>query len=156
MSGAAEKEMGARLAAHRRECDECAREPVETDALARVFARWEVDVDAAALSAVALACAGAELAARARAVFRRQVGVMLLLALIPLPGLLIFGFYGLRFAYQAVAVVLPPTVAEYLVVSYALSALVVLTASYASIPLLLERLRARPAAPVKLLLRKIR
>jgi hypothetical protein len=134
------------IAAHRSGCAECRREPLEAAAVAAALARSAPPVDVGALSSLALARVSGELAARGREVFRRQVIVVLLLALVPLPGMLIFGVYALRLAYQMIATVLPAAVAEYLAVSYGLSALVVLTASYATIPMLLERLRARPAA----------
>jgi hypothetical protein len=135
-----------RLAAHRRECESCRLDPPAEARIAAALAQSPPAVDAAALSAAVLTRVSTELAARAQAVFRRQVMVVLLLALVPLPGLLFFGGYGLFLAYELIARVLPKVLAEYLVISYAASALVVLTASYASIPILLQRLRAQPAA----------
>lgn len=146
MSDRDEADINERIAAHLRECEECDGSALDSGVLARVLARSRVEIDAGALSAVTLARAGTELSLRAQTVLRRQVAVLLLLALVPLPGMLIFGVYALRLAYEAVATVLPAGVAGYLAVSYGLSALVVLTASYASIPLLLERLRVRPVA----------
>ena len=145
MNDVREDLLAERIAAHRRGCAECRREPLEEAAVAAALARSAPSVDAGGLSSLALARVSGELAARGREVFRRQVIVVLLLALVPLPGMLVFGVYALRLACQMIATVLPAAVAEYLAVSYGLSALVVLTASYATIPVLLERLRARPA-----------
>jgi len=148
MNDVREDILAERIAAHRNGCAECRRDPLDPlreAAVAAALARSSLSVDAGALSSLTLARASAELTARAQVVFRRQVSVVLLLALVPLPGMLIFGVYALRLAYQMIATVLPAAVAEYLAVSYGLSALVVLTASYATIPVLLERLRARPA-----------
>jgi len=133
-----------RIAAHRGDCSECDGETMAALQIAAALARSTPPVDAAALSALTLARVSTDLAARAQAVFRRQVMVVLLLALVPLPGLLFFGYHALRLGYQTIATVIPASLAEYLAVSYGLAALVVLTASYATIPLLLERLRVQP------------
>jgi hypothetical protein len=147
MSQTETKRISEAISAHVDSCEQCRADVPETDRLLGALASERIGLDPAALSVRAMAHAAPDLAQRAQAAFRRQVGIILLLALVPLPGVLLWGAYVLRFAYEAVSSVLPAGFAAYLIISYALSALVILTASYAAIPVLLERLRgAQPAA----------
>lgn len=105
--------------------------------LAAALVRRSVHIDAAALSARALAATAPEMAARA-AFWPRLVRV-LGISLMPLPLLvganaaLVLWLYGVAEAW------LPHGLALYVAGSYAVTALVGLGLSYASIPLLVAR-----------------
>ncbi len=141
------------LRAHAADCEECEREgpAVEESAVERLAghmsAGGDVPVDPAGLSRTAMARLGPELQARAaRAYWRRvlQVGVA---ALAPLPAVLAYDAYALRFAYEIIARVLPQAMATYLIASYAALLALLFATTYAAIPLLVERsgMRRLPA-----------
>lgn len=105
--------------------------------LAEALAARRVAIDAAALSARALAAARPELAARA-AFWPRLAGV-LGVSLVPLPALIAANVAVVTWLYGLAAAWLPSGVALYLAASYAVAAVVGLGLAYASIPLLLAR-----------------
>jgi hypothetical protein len=135
------------LAAHARECDDCG---AAAPPLAELAARLDADaleIDAARLSAAALALVLPELQAYAQAAFWRRLVRALAVALLPLPLVLAADLWLLGWLYDLAAAWLPSGIALYLVASYAVSALVVIGAAYAAIPLLIARpLRAPEAA----------
>lgn len=103
-------------------------------------ARFAADrgaADPAALSRRVLARVAPELAARARAAYRRQLARTLALALLPLPFVVAAETWLLGWLWDVAAAWLPSGVAVTLVGSYALALLVGLGLAYAAIPLLL-------------------
>lgn len=105
--------------------------------LAEVLAAGRVEIDAAALSARALAAAGPALAARAA--YWPRLARVLGISLVPLPLLIGANLALVAWLYGLAASWLGDGVALYLAGSYAVAALVGLGLSYASIPLLLAR-----------------
>lgn len=136
----------ARLRAHERDCHECSDRPLPLDDVARALRTSEDLPDAAALSVRALRRVRPELALLANAAWWRRVAVGMALALIPLPFVLVFDGYVLSAAYELTSTFLSPRLAAYLVWSYGATIVLLLAATYASIPVLLER-APRSAAP---------
>ncbi|MFN8641115.1 MAG: hypothetical protein U0802_05435 [Candidatus Binatia bacterium] len=114
-----------------------APEPALDPRLADGFAAARVSVDAAPLSARALAAARPELAARAE--FWPRLARVLGVSLLPLPALVAANVALVTWLYGVAASWLPDGIALYLAISYAVAALVGLGLAYASIPLLLAR-----------------
>jgi hypothetical protein len=135
----AEEKVRELLQAHAAECEECAAEPLPVDRLVAVLAKSEPALDCAALSRAVLAAARPELQRRAAAAFRRQVLIAVLIALVPLPAVLLYDAYALRIAYELISTLLPTALAAYVVLSYAAFLLLLFASSYAAIPLLLAR-----------------
>jgi hypothetical protein len=131
------------IGSHGEECAECR---ADTAAVAAVLERSAPPVDAAQLSALVLARAHAELAARAGAVFWRRLAVVLAVALIPLPVIVAADLWALGWLYALASAWLPAVVATYLVVSYGATVMVLLGSVYAAIPLLLARPLHAPEA----------
>ena len=127
------------LAAHARECDDCRASTPPLAELSAMLDANRVDVDAAALSRLALAHVAPELRARVTVAFWRRLVPALVAALLPLPLILAADVWLLGRLYELAAAWLPSSVAAYIVISYAASALVVVGAAYAAIPLLLAR-----------------
>jgi hypothetical protein len=112
-----------------------------------------VPLDAAALSRQVLDRLRPELAGFAAAVFRRRVAAGLLVALAPLPLVLAFNAYVLSAVYALVALIVPSGLAAYLVLSYAAAVLLLLAATYGSIPLLVAKQLAIDESSGELLVR---
>ncbi len=104
---------------------------------------WPVECDAAAWSTRMLAVASSELERHALRVWRRQIAVVVLLALVTLPLTLLSGGYVVSFAYGLLCGVVPTGVATYLVSTYALVALGLLGLFYAMIPIAVGQSRDR-------------
>jgi len=136
----------ARLTAHSAGCPECREAPLPLDHLASLLEDTRPDIDAATLSRHAFARLQPELQRRAVLIGWRRVAVGVLLALLPLPFVLAYNAYFLRLVYGYLSVLLPATIAAYLVLSYAASLLLLFAATYAAIPVLLVGRRSRAAA----------
>jgi len=135
------------LAAHVAECDECRVAPPP---LARVTAVLEASVvllDATALSRRALLRLQPEVARMAVSNLWRKVLAALLLALLPLPGVLAYDAYLLRLVYELASALVPAALAAYLIFGYAAFLILLFATTYAAIPLFLaeRRVGERPA-----------
>jgi hypothetical protein len=128
-----------RLAAHTRECDDCAAASSSLADVARVLAGYVVAVDAAELSRRVMASLQLELARLASAWFWRRLARVTVAALLPLPAVLFLDAYVLRVFYGWASGILPQALVAYLVVSYAALQLLLVAATYAAIPLVLAR-----------------
>jgi len=127
------------LAAHARECDECRAESPALAQLRSLLDAGGAEPDAAPLTQHALASLIPALRVRAQAAFWRRLVRVLSVALLPLPLILAADVWLLGHVYALAAAWLPSTLALYIVISYALSALAVIGITYAAIPLLLAR-----------------
>jgi len=121
---------------HGAECAECRP---HTAAVAAVLDGSRVPIDAAPLSALAVARLRPELEAHARAIFWQRLVVAVIVALIPLPLIIAADLWALGWLYALASAWLPAVVATYLVISYGATVLVLLGSVYAAIPLLLAR-----------------
>lgn len=124
------------LTGHGEECAECR---AHAAAVAAVLERSAVPVDAAQLSALAVARVQPQLVAHARVTFWRRLAVVLVVALIPLPLIVAADLWALGWLYAVASAWLPALIATYLVVSYGATVMVLLGSVYAAIPLLLAR-----------------
>jgi len=115
------------------DCSDAAAEPLAA------ALRWPVEYECTAWSRQVMALAAPHLEVRALRVWRRQVAVLVGLAMVALPLTLLAGAYGTLLLYQAVCSLLPTTLAMYLVGAYAMVALGVLGAIYAVIPVAIGR-----------------
>ena len=131
----------ARLTAHSAGCTECQEEPLPLDTVASLLEDVAPDLDPAALSRHTFARLQPELQRRATLIGWRQVAIGVLLALLPLPFVLVYNAYFLRLVYDYLSAILPATFAAYLVLSYAASLLLLFAATYAAIPVLLVQRR---------------
>lgn len=129
----------ARLRAHERDCKDCSDRPLPLDDIVRALRTSDDLPDAVALSLRALQRIRPELAVLAHAAWWRRVAVGMALALIPLPFVLVFDGYVLSAAYDLTSTLLSPRLAAYLVWSYGATIVLLLAATYASIPVLIER-----------------
>ena len=127
------------LQEHVAECEGCRTDSPDLAALSSLLQSDTVDLDAKLLSLSTLERLRPELAHRAAMVFRRRVAVGLVAALIPLPIVLLFDAYVLRAVFGVVSLLIPTTLAAYLVISYAVFLLLMTALVYASIPVLVER-----------------
>jgi hypothetical protein len=107
--------------------------------------RWPVECDVAQLSVRALMGASALLDERARAVWRRQASSVLIAALATLPLWLVAAAFVIEEVFELLCGVMPTAVATYLVSTYAIVALGVVGATYAMIPIVIDRARDRMA-----------
>lgn len=133
-----ERDGGARLRAWLEEAGCGAAAPRLVTAL-----RWPVECESAAWSARVLGAAASLMRERARAIWRRQVAMLLLAAGVALPIAATVGFFVLRAAYDVLADVLPAVLATYVVGGYAMVALGVIGLTYAMLPLAIGRSRDR-------------
>jgi len=135
------------LALHARECEACHADAPPLAQLHALLAAGAVEPDATRLSERTVTRLLPELQRRAQAVFWRRFLRVLAAALLPLPVVLAADVWLLGWLYQLAAAWLPPSLATYIVVSYAVSALAVIGVTYASIPLLIARpIQAREPA----------
>ena len=126
------------LTAHVQECDECSTDSPPVEQIQALLNAGCVDVDPAALSQQVRIRLRSEMAARAAA-FRRRVVVGVLLALLPLPLVLVYDAYLLGVVYGILTILLPSGVAAYVLLSYAACLLFLFALTYAAVPLLLDR-----------------
>lgn len=137
----------AQLTAHRAECAECRETPLPIDRLAAALEAARPDLDAAALSRQTFARLQPELQRRARVLGWQRVAIGVLASLLPLPFVLAYNAYLLRWAYDILSTLLPAAVAAYLVLSYGAFLVLLFATTYAAIPLLVvQRSSARPSA----------
>lgn len=127
------------LQEHVAECEQCRANPPDVAGLSRLLQSDAVDLDASLLSRSTLERLRPELARRVAAAFHRRVAIGLVAALIPLPFVLLFDAYLLRAVFGLVSLLVPTTLAAYLVVSYAVFLLLMTALVYGAIPLLVER-----------------
>ena len=138
----------ARLSTHSADCAECQDAPLPIDRIAALLDGPAPNLDAAALSRHTFVRLQPELQRRAMVIGWRRVGVAVLLSLLPLPLVLAYNAYLLRLAYDLLSILLPTTLAAYLVFSYAAFLVLLFATTYAAIPLLIvQRSIERPAAP---------
>jgi hypothetical protein len=147
-----ETKMQALLEDHAAQCADCQASPLPLGEIEALLAS-EVPLDPAALSCQVLDRLRPELAGFAAAVFRRRVAAGLLVALAPLPLVLAFNAYVLSAVYALVALIVPSGLAAYLVLSYAAAVLLLLAATYGSIPLLVAKQLAIDESSGELLVR---
>jgi hypothetical protein len=134
------------LREHVEGCEQCGTDSVDVAALSDVLRADEVALDANLLSRATLVRLRPELARRAAFVFRRRLATGLIAALIPLPAVLLFDAYVLRALFGLVSLLIPTTLAAYVVLSYAVFLLLMTASVYGAIPLLVERQVAGRAA----------
>jgi len=126
-----------RLVAHVEECAACGRNALPIDGIAMVLSRSALSFDPRQLSAQVIERVRPQMERLAARAFRRRVAVVLVISMLPLPLVLAYDAYLLRFLYGAVSWLLPEAVAAYLVLSYAAALVLLLAATYAAIPILL-------------------
>lgn len=139
---------------HAADCADCVKSPLPLGGIEPLLAN-EVDLDAAALSRQVLERLRPELSGLAADVFRRRVAAGLLVALAPLPLVLAFNAYLLSALYALAALIVPSGLAAYLVFSYAAAVLLLLAATYGSIPLLVAKQLAIDDSSDALLVRNV-
>ncbi|MBI3784504.1 MAG: hypothetical protein HY270_14005 [Deltaproteobacteria bacterium] len=133
------------LEAHAGECAECRNDAAALDRIGRLLQSSVVRVDVAALSQHTMTLLRPELSRRARSLLVRRVLTATLLALLPLPLVLIYDAYLLDAFYQIARLLLPAAIATYLVATYVAFLGLLFGGTYAAIPLLVAR-RATAAA----------
>lgn len=128
------------FASHLAECAECS---ADGDAIAAVERRLAAAsppaIDGAALSQRLLAAARPELARRISASYWQRFAAAVLGSLIPLPLVLALNALFVALLHTVLMAIGLPTIAAYLVVSYGALLVFVLGATYAAIPVLVER-----------------
>jgi len=129
----------ARLTAHGAECPECRDAQPPFDRIAALLDSAVPPLDAAALSQHTFARLQPELQRRAVAVGWRRVAVGVLLALLPLPFVIAYNAYLLRFAYDLLSTLLPAALAAYLVITWGAFLVLLFGTTYAAIPLLVAQ-----------------
>jgi len=140
-------ERSARLAAHAADCVECQGTALPLDRITAVLDAVAPDVDAAALSRHTFARLQPNLQHQALVLGWRRVAIGVLTSLLPLPFVLAYNAYLLRFAYDLLSGVLPAPIAAYLVLSYGAFLVLLFGTTYAAIPLLVvQRSVQRPRA----------
>jgi hypothetical protein len=120
-------------------CEQCRTEAPDVAAVSNLLRADAVVLDASLLSRSTLERLRPELARRAAAVFRRRLASGLVAALIPLPALLLLDAYVLRALFGLATLLIPTTLAAYVVISYAVFLLLMTAFVYGAIPLLVER-----------------
>jgi len=124
---------------HARECGECRETAAPVAALSALLGSDTAQIDAERLSRLAFARVAPALQERAGALFWRRLTRVLIAALVPLPLVIGVDVWMLGWLYEAVAAWLPVSVAAYLVACYGASLLLLISSTYAAIPLLLAR-----------------
>ena len=127
------------LSKHAGECSECRIEPAQLTALGTALRAAPLNLEAAVLSRRVLQMVAPELARLAARAFRRRVALGIGLALVPLPAVLVYDAFVLRTIYALLSAVLPSALAAYFIGGMALSAAFLIAASYAVIPLVVDR-----------------
>lgn len=127
------------LRAHAAECAECGAQGEAIATIDRLLLAAPAPMlDAAQLSQRVLMMAGPELA-RLRGADWRRLAAGVLGSLIPLPLVLALNALFVALLHTILTLVGLPTIATYVVVSYAAGLVFVLGATYAAIPVLVER-----------------
>jgi len=134
----------ARLTAHGAECDACRETPAPVDRIAALLDHVTVDLDPAVLSRRVLVQLQPMLHRRALAATWRRVALGVLSSLVPLVAVLAYDAYFLSTAYDLLSAILPATFAAYLIASYAAFLVLLFSATYAAIPLLVARWAPAP------------
>lgn len=115
----------------------------EEDDLARLLGRLASadagDADADAWAARTREAVAPVLERRAAWAYRRRVAIALLAALLPLPVIVLYDRFVLETLYGLAETLLPQPLPVLAVGAYGLTALLLLGATYASIPLLVDR-----------------
>jgi len=130
------------LAAHLAGCDVCRVAAPAARALSAALAADATPLPPPGLSARVLRAAAVPLAAHARRVARPDwwtVGRAVAVALLPLPLVVWFDALLVRGAYRVLTLVLPDALGLYLVGSYAVVLALLLSLTYAAVPLLAAR-----------------
>ncbi len=133
------------LAAHVEECDSCREAPPPLDRIASFLGPGGVEVDVTPMSQRTVMRLRPELERRARMALVRRVAAGVLLAVLPMPAVLLYNTYVLRIVYHAVSGFLPASFAAYLLLSYAAFLMLLFAATYAAIPICLARRAPRNA-----------
>jgi hypothetical protein len=142
------RDLPALLRAHAEQCDDCATQPLPLDGLARVLTEERAVVTPPSLSRRVMVAAVPLLAANAAYAYRKRLIAGVALAVAPFPLLVFFNLYLLREAYELLSQWLPIAFVAWLVIGYAAALLLICALTYASLPLLIARARARAALPV--------
>ncbi len=132
-----------RLQRHVDECDSCRQEGLPIQQIDTLLGSSRVDIDAASLSRQALSVGQTALQAIVLRRFRRQVAVVVMLALVPLPFVLLYDAVLLRLLHTAASSLLSGTMANYIIFMHASLLLFLFAASYAAIPVLVARTMPR-------------
>lgn len=125
---------------HLSECEECRAQRASIEVIDRVLVgATPPAIDSAVLSRRVLAAVRPELTRRARFVDWRRLAAAVVGSLIPLPLVLASNALFLALVHTLLTAVGLPTVASYVVMSYSAGLVFVLGATYAAIPVLVER-----------------
>ena len=133
--------MKKRLTDHLADCEECRRDGVTPEHLAAVESALHVEDPATDVRLVArtLVAAGPLLKSRARFAYRRRVATALAAALVPLPIVVIYSRWLLGLMHSGLDLLFPGAVADVLVTGYSICLILVVSLTYASIPILADR-----------------
>ena len=133
--------MKKRLTDHLADCEECSRDGVTPERLAMLESALRVADPPAddRLVARTLVAAGPLLKSRARFAYRRRVAMALAAALVPLPIVVIYSRWLLGLMHSGLDLLFPGSVADVLVTGYSICLILVVSLTYASIPILADR-----------------
>ena len=129
-------------AAHLRECASCQEEARVIRALTLGLATGAVPDPPPGLTARLLEAARPLLAARGlaqRQQSRRQLARAVIVALLPLPAILVLNAYAVYAAYAVLSAILPATLSAYLVFNYTALLVLLMTLTYGAVPLFADR-----------------
>ena len=129
------------LTEHLTDCEECSHDGVTPESLAMLESALRVEDPPAddRLVARTLMTAGPLLKSRARVAYRRRVAMALVAALIPLPIVVIYSRWLFGLMHSVLELVFPGSVADVLVTGYSICLILVVSLTYASIPILADR-----------------
>ena len=127
---------------HLAECSDCRSDHARIEALSARLAEGTVVLDASELSRRALTSLAVELESNAAEVLWRRVVTALVLAVAPLPLVLVWDAYLLSGLHSLLHDYVPGPVATYVTFSYTALLALLLAGTYAAIPLSFGRLRA--------------
>lgn len=125
--------------AHVASCPECAATLADVRRLGAVLAADVVPVPSPGLSARVVLAAEPLLAARRRAVDWTRVAAAIAAAILPLPLILAVDWWVVTQLRQLLSIVLPDAVSLFLVGNYVALLALILTLTYAAVPLLASR-----------------
>jgi hypothetical protein len=133
--------MKKRLADHLADCEECSHDEVTPERFAALESvlRIEDPPPDERLVARTLMAAVPLLKSRARARYRRRVATALAAALVPLPVVVIYSRWLLGLMHSGLELVFPGGVADVLVGGYSICLILVVSLTYAAIPILADR-----------------
>lgn len=127
------------LVAHVADCSACRVAPPPVERIAVHLDAVAVPLDAVALSSRTFQRLQPEIGRLAAAAIWRRAAAGFMLAVLPLPLVLVCNAYLLHLVYVAASAVVPPPLAAYLIASYAAFLVLLFAATYAAIPLCLAR-----------------